>query len=165
MSCHYLPNTIGLLPFVRKDHFILICLLHSCNFDSAQLFTIQKWYLRLAGLTCTELLCRNKDNCALREIDLHGLHTHEAIEKLHGLVEYSVKDPYAGAPLSFQTYGNERCLASEPGIGLCVLSSHCLSGRTRRCHFCMCNLPQHFLPNQSAAHFAKKDCTSTCPSI
>jgi DNA-nicking Smr family endonuclease len=35
----------------------------------------------------------NKDNCAMREIDLHCLHRREAIEKVHQMVEYCINDP------------------------------------------------------------------------
>ena len=40
--------------------------------------------------------CRNKDKCYTREIDLHGLHIHEATDKVHELVEFSLKDPFSG---------------------------------------------------------------------
>jgi hypothetical protein len=36
----------------------------------------------------------------MREIDLHGLHKHEAIEKVHQMVEYCINDPVSGKPTS-----------------------------------------------------------------
>ena len=47
------------------------------------------------SLLCAKI-CRNKDNCAMREIDLHGLHVHEAVEKVHQLVEFCLRDPISG---------------------------------------------------------------------
>ena len=32
----------------------------------------------------------------MKEIDLHGLHTHEAVNMVHKMVEHAIRDPFQG---------------------------------------------------------------------